>query len=97
LASCALVAQLVALGYTAAVVDTAIPSHLLQDHIGGLPELTGSRLGLSAAEWAELSRPDLELRGFLRGHIQLPGLKWHQVSLEPSRDPVVAPLPSRRM
>jgi N-acyl homoserine lactone hydrolase len=33
-----------------------------------------------------------EPRGFLRNHIQVPGAKWHQISLEPARDPVLAPL-----
>ena len=66
-------------------------SHLHQDHIGGLRELTGSELLVSAAEWAELAKPAPELRGFLRSHIQLPGLKWHQVSLESTSDPALAP------
>ncbi len=66
-------------------------SHLHQDHIGGLAELTGSNLLVSAAEWAELAKPGPELRGFLRSHIQLPGLKWHQVSLEPTDDRALAP------
>jgi len=86
-----LAAQLATLGYTPADVDTAIVSHLHQDHIGGLRELTGSELLVSAAEWAELAKPTPELRGFLRSHIQLPGLKWHQVSLEPTSDPELAP------
>jgi glyoxylase-like metal-dependent hydrolase (beta-lactamase superfamily II) len=86
-----LTAQLATLGYAPADVDTAIVSHLHQDHIGGLAELTGSELLVSAAEWAELARPAPEPRGFLRSHIQLPGLKWHQVSLEPTSDPALAP------
>ena len=86
-----LAAQLAALGYAPADVDTAILSHLHQDHIGGLPELTGAELLVPAAEWAELHRPGPELRGFLRSHIQLPGLKWHQVSPEPTRDPSLTP------
>ena len=86
-----LTAQLAALGYVPADVDTAIVSHLHQDHIGGLRELAGSELLVSAAEWAELAKPAPELRGFLHSHIQLPGLTWHQVSPEPADDPALAP------
>jgi N-acyl homoserine lactone hydrolase len=86
-----LTAQLATLGYSPSDVSTAILSHLHQDHIGGLAELTGSDLLVSAAEWAELAKPAPELRGFLRNHIQLPGLKWHQVSLEPTDDPALTP------
>jgi N-acyl homoserine lactone hydrolase len=86
-----LTAQLAALGYGPADVSTAIVSHLHQDHIGGLRELKDSDLLVSAAEWAELSKPAPELRGFLRKHIQLPGLKWQQVTPEPTRDASVAP------
>ena len=71
-----LTAQLATLGYTPADVDTAVLSHLHEDHIGGL---------------AELAKPAPELRGFLRDHIQLPGRRWHQVSLEPTDDPALAP------
>ena len=86
-----LTAQLATLGYSPADVSTAIVSHLRQDHIGGLAELTGSDLLVSAAEWAELARAAPELRGFLRSHIQLPGLAWHRISPEPTRDPALAP------
>jgi N-acyl homoserine lactone hydrolase len=86
-----LIARLATLGYAPADVDTAIVSHLHEDHIGGLRELTGSELLVSAAEWAELTGPAPELRGFLGSHIQIPGLKWQQVSLEPTNDPALAP------
>ena len=86
-----LTAQLATLGYAPSDVDTAILSHLHQDHIGGLPELAGTELLVSAAEWAELSRPGPEQRGFLRGHIHRPGLTWHQISPEATRDPALAP------
>jgi N-acyl homoserine lactone hydrolase len=86
-----LTTQLAAFGYAPADVDTAIVSHLHQDHIGGLAELTGSELLVSAAEWAELARPAPELRGFLSSRIRLPGLTWRQVSMEPTDDPALAP------
>jgi glyoxylase-like metal-dependent hydrolase (beta-lactamase superfamily II) len=84
-------AQLATLGYAPSDVDTAILSHLHQDHIGGLAELTTADLLVSAAEWAELAKPGPELRGFLRSHIQLPGLHWRQVTMEPAKDPGLAP------
>ena len=86
-----LTALLATLGYSPSDVGTVILSHLHQDHIGGLAELTGSDLLVSAAEWAELAKPSPELRGFLRSHIQLPGLKWRQVSLEPADDLALTP------
>ncbi len=86
-----LTAQLATLGYAPGDVSTAIVSHLHQDHIGGLPERREAEILVSAAEWAELSRPVPELRGFLREHIKLPGLKWRQVRMEPTRDASVAP------
>src|SRR4051812_3525573 len=58
---------------------------------GGLRELTGSELLVTAAEWAELTDPAPELRGFLRRHILLPGLNWHQVTPERTSDPGLAP------
>jgi len=42
-----LTAQLAGLGYAPSDVHTAILSHLHQDHIGGLPELTGANLLVS--------------------------------------------------
>jgi glyoxylase-like metal-dependent hydrolase (beta-lactamase superfamily II) len=86
-----LTAQLATLGYTPADVGTAIVSHLHQDHIGGLRELRAADLLVSADEWAELSKAEPELRGFLRRHIQLPGLKWHHITMEPTSDPSLAP------
>ena len=86
-----LTAQLALLGYAPADVDTAILSHLHEDHIGGIAELKDADLLVSAAEWAQLSKAAPEPRGFLRKHIQVPGSKWHQISLEPTCDPALAP------
>jgi N-acyl homoserine lactone hydrolase len=86
-----LTAQLGTLGYAPGDVDTAILSHLHQDHIGGIAELKEADLLVSAAEWAELSKPAPEPRGFLRKHIQVPGAKWRPISLEPTSAPTLAP------
>jgi glyoxylase-like metal-dependent hydrolase (beta-lactamase superfamily II) len=86
-----LTAQLATLGYAPGDVDTAILSHLHQDHMGGLPELRGADLFVAEAEWAELSKPAPEARGYLRRHIQLPGLRWHQLGFEPTNDQTLAP------
>src|SRR5262249_20094955 len=86
-----LTARLAGLGYEPADVRTAIVSHLHQDHIGGLSELTGAELLLSADEWAELSGRAPELRGFLRQHIQLPGLRWKLITMEAAADESLAP------
>jgi N-acyl homoserine lactone hydrolase len=86
-----LTAQLATLGYSPKDVDTAILSHLHEDHIGGLAELKDADLLVSEAEWSELSKVAPEPRGFLRKHIEIPGLKWHQITLEPTADPALAP------
>jgi N-acyl homoserine lactone hydrolase len=83
--------QLATLGYSAADVDTAVLSHLHQDHIGGIRALTSAELLISASEWRELSRFAPEPRGFLREHIMIPDLTWRRIGFEPTNDPTVAP------
>ena len=51
------------LGYTAGDVTTAVISHLHQDHIGGLAELSRADIVVSQAEWDTLSSPLPELHG----------------------------------
>jgi N-acyl homoserine lactone hydrolase len=84
-------AQLAALGYAAEDVRLAVLSHLHQDHIGGLRDLPGAELVVSQEEWAELDRPLPEARGFLRRHIDLPGLRWRRIGFAPAGDPALAP------
>ena len=86
-----LAAGLDRLGYAAGDVKTAVISHLHQDHIGGLAELSRADIVVSQAEWDTLSRPLPELRGLMRGHIDLPGLRWRRITPEPAEDPGLAP------
>jgi N-acyl homoserine lactone hydrolase len=84
-------AKLGPLGYTAADVDTAIVSHLHQDHIGGIRELSNADLLVTAAEWGQLTGFSPEARGFLRAHIDIPGARWKHVGFDPTVDPALEP------
>ncbi len=86
-----LTARLATLGYSVADVRTAILSHLHEDHIGGLSELTAADLLVSAAEWREVSQPRPEAHGYLRKHIDVPGLSWRRIAFESTEDPSLAP------
>lgn len=86
-----LTAGLARLGYRPADVTTAVISHLHQDHIGGVRDLPGADLLVSADEWRSLHRPLADARGLLRDHIDLPGLRWSPVEPTPLADPSLAP------
>lgn len=86
-----LTAQLATLGYGAADVHSTVISHLHQDHIGGLAELAGAKLLVSNLEWEALNKARPEARGYLKSHIDLPGLTWQQIEPEPLADPTIAP------
>jgi N-acyl homoserine lactone hydrolase len=82
------------IGYAAGDVTTAVLSHLHQDHIGGLAELGHADIVVSQAEWDTLSSPLPELRGLMRRHIDLPGLRWQKITAEPVSEPGLAPFRS---
>ena len=86
-----IVARLATLGHGPGDVHTAVLSHLHEDHIGGLAALGGSEILVSRREWRTLSRPAPELRGVLRRHIDLPGLRWRHIDYEPTDDAALAP------
>jgi len=89
-----LTAGLDRLGYAARDVKTAVLSHLHQDHVGGLAELDDADIVVSQAEWDTLSSPLPAMRGLMRRHIDLPGLRWHRIEPEPTGDPDLAPFPA---
>jgi len=89
-----LTAGLDRLGYAARDVETAVLSHLHQDHVGGLAELDDADIVVSQAEWDTLSSPLPAMRGLMRRHIDLPGLRWHRIEPEPTGDPDLAPFPA---
>lgn len=84
-------AQLASIGYDIADVRTVVLSHLHQDHIGGLRELTGAEVLVSAAEWAQLADARAEMKGFLTEHIDLPGIAWRRIEPRAVVDPAIAP------
>ena len=79
------------LGYETEQVRTVVLSHLHQDHIGGLRELGHAEILVSAREWAELRSRFAEVSGLLARHIDLPGLRWAQVTPAATDDESIAP------
>jgi N-acyl homoserine lactone hydrolase len=86
-----LTAQLEGLGYDPARVQKVVLSHLHQDHIGGIRALRHAEMVVADREWVELTAPRPELRGFMRRHIDLPGVTWRRIGFEPTNDPELAP------
>ena len=79
------------LGYKPSDVSVVILSHLHQDHVGGLAELSHARIYVSQAEWDTLAQPRAELGGLMRRHIDLPGLAWTKVTPAPTTDRALRP------
>ncbi len=79
------------LGYAASDIGSAVLSHLHQDHIGGLPELQNAEIVIAEQEWQGMVKPFSAQRGFLRSHIELPGLRWRRINPEPMTDEGLTP------
>jgi N-acyl homoserine lactone hydrolase len=86
-----LTALLAARGYAVSDIRIAVLSHLHQDHIGGIGELSRAEIVVSRAEWETMGRPLPAVRGFLRRHIELPDIRWRMIDFEPVEDPALVP------
>jgi len=84
-------ALLAAAGYSVDDVRTTVVSHLHQDHVGGVAELTKSEVVTSEQEWRCLQAPRPERNGLLARHIRVPGVSWCPVGFAPTTDPDLAP------
>jgi N-acyl homoserine lactone hydrolase len=84
-------AQLHARGWSPTDVRLAVLSHLHQDHVGGIRALPNAEFVVAAEEWEHLLKPLPEARGFLRGHIDLPGIRWCRLDLQRTDDRTLAP------
>lgn len=82
---------LAGLGYQPSDVSIAVVSHLHQDHIGGISELAHADLLVSADEWRSHRRPLAGPRGYLRDHIDVPGLSWRQLEFPRLADTALQP------
>ena len=82
--------QLRGIGYEPGQVRTVVLSHLHPDHIGGLAEVSGAEIVVSAREWAQPDAPFPTAKGLLRSHIDLPGLRCTRVIPAPVDDESIA-------
>ncbi len=87
--------QIRAAGFSVDDVRTVVLSHLHQDHIGGLRELTRAHIVVADAEWQEARQPRAEAEGYLTRHIDLPRLDWQRITFDRIADGELAPFTSR--
>jgi N-acyl homoserine lactone hydrolase len=83
--------QLAAAGFAISDVTTVIISHLHQDHIGGLRELTHAKILVSADEFATMDQPRPAMHGLLLPHLKLPGLQWSPIHMTELDDSDIRP------
>ncbi|CAN5239359.1 N-acyl homoserine lactonase QqlR [soil metagenome] len=89
-----LVAGLRDLGYDPADVTHVVVTHLHQDHVGGIGELPNATVLVADAEWRAHQRPAAVMEGYLRRHIDLPGVTWERVTFETLAPAELAPFAS---
>jgi len=75
-------------GVAASDIRMAVISHLHFDHVGGIAQIPQADLLVSDREWEILSEPHPEREWILREHIEIPAVKWRQITFEPTDDPL---------
>jgi glyoxylase-like metal-dependent hydrolase (beta-lactamase superfamily II) len=83
--------QLKRLGYSTQDVRTVVFSHLHCDHAGGIREIAHAELVVSSEAWEDLLSAHPERHAVFRRDIDLPGLRWHRISFQPTDDPSLKP------
>jgi N-acyl homoserine lactone hydrolase len=83
-------AQLESRGVPVSSLAVAVLSHLHVDHAGGISQLAGVPVLVSAAELALLDAPRPEMHGVLARHIRVPGVELRGVEFAPTDDPAIA-------
>ena len=73
-------------GFQPERVTHLVLSHFHQDHIGAIVDLPGVQVIASEAEWRDLVKPLRILRGYLRNHIDLPGVRWRLIDFTQAGD-----------
>jgi glyoxylase-like metal-dependent hydrolase (beta-lactamase superfamily II) len=79
------------LGYEVRDVRYVVLSHLHQDHIGGLGELTAARFVVAEREWEAMKAPNAETAGYLPRHTDLPDATWTKVVFGSTADAGLSP------
>ncbi len=87
--------ELKAAGYSPEDVRIVVLSHLHLDHVGGLADLRHARIVVDEAEWRQLERRRPEMRGYLRRHIDVPGLRWERIGFSATEETDLAPFTTR--
>ena len=82
--------QMEKLGFSVDEVRFVVLSHLHQDHHGTIAEFRNSELVVWREEWnaMDASGPRGE---YLKERIDLPGLRWQRISMQPTSDSMLAP------
>lgn len=79
------------LGYEVRDVRYVVLSHLHQDYIGGLGELTAARFVVAEREWEAMKAPRAETAGYLPRHTDLPNATWTKVVFGSTADAGLSP------